>query len=1024
MSHSGKGLALLLIALAAVGGVGFFLLKGGNDHKIVAPTIAGGGGKAGEQSLPDAVDATNLAQPNAKRDAQPLVSGASAPAAIDPSVPTAEYLVGIVVDENARPVAGAEVSYGPGFLASLGNRGARGAAGRGRGGRGFGRGGRGLPFGRSADEEPLPTTSAKTATDGTFRLPKVARSEGLELRIDHPDFVVLTRNDLVLPASGLDVGRLTLEAGGMVTGFVFGPGGAKLAGAEVVLLDAPDEEPTRRFMNFSFGTRGDRKATSDEEGRFRLTGMPKGKAVVEATASGLCAAVSDAIEVVPLQTAGEVMLHLERGYELKGVVKDGSDKPVGGAEIFAVNNGDWMRMIRSGGQPDYVTGDDGRYSITGLKAIAYDVAASAEGYARASHPNIDPAQVSTLDITLGATLFVAGSVRIKGSSDAPRNVKVQLLPYFGEDNFQFGMIDTDDSENKASEDGRFRIEGLEPGDYRVMARAEGTARGQSTPIKVVEGQSVEDVVIEVERGAMVEGRVLDPTGAPVANAEVRGYEPELPAAADGAATFISRAIRVGGRGRGGMGRFNFDGRRSVGRTKSDGDGRYQLEHLTAGTFDLEVSHADFATLRGSTGEVEVGQKKSGVDFALSRGGSVEGNVVNVDGTPRAGDRIEVTSRVISSVTVSAVSDANGYYRVDHVPAGEAVATREESKGGGGNDMVAVFAMAAGGGNGEDEGKKVLIEEGKSVRVDFSQVEKPIVEGIVTCSDGPVAGAIVSANQGGDGRRPPMIFGGSANQATTGADGRYRLTDLDPGEWSLSVRHPQGLVPTTVSLTLAGGTPTRQDFALDGGVVEGIAVGPDGKTPVNGATVNLERVSGNEGDGEAASTTGAVTMAFNVVGGPIRGNRTMRFGGDDSATRVASSASGAFRIPWVPAGKYRLRLSHPDHLGATSEVLEMATNGHVENVKVSLPAAARLKVTVRSKADGRPLDSHTVQLTNDADGREFGFTDSDGVASFDSLAPGTWNITVHANGRGGRDNGAPQKSVTCEAGLTAETIVDF
>lgn len=1046
MKQAGKGIALLLVVLAAVGGVGFWLLNSGGQQKLgQTPGLASKGGGSGSEALPDAASAANLAQPAAQRDAQPTTAVESAPAAAGANVPTAEYLVGTVVDESGRPVAGADVSYGPGFLASLGNRAgranARGGNDRGgRGGRGNrgGRGGRGaFPFGRAIDETPLPTTNAKSGADGTFRLPKVARGEGLELRVDHPDYVVMTRNDLVLPASGLDVGRLTLEAGGTVTGFVYGPGGAKLAGAEVVLLDAPDDDANRRgfTFNFNFGVRGERRATSDEEGRFRLTGMPKGKAIVEASCAGLCTAVSDPIEVVPLQVAGEVMLHLERGYELSGVVKDASGKPVGGAEVYVVDNNDWMRLVRSGGQPDYVTDDDGKYAISGLKAIAHDVAASAEGYARANHPNIDPSQVATLDITLGATLYVAGSVRLKGSSEAPRNVKVQVVPWFGNDNIQIPGFEGDDAENKVSEDGRFRVEGLEPGDYRVVARADGTTRAQSEPIKIAEGQSVENVVIEVDRGATVEGRVLDPTGAPVANADVRAFEPPPAPGAGGNEMVIGRGIRIGGRG-GRAGRFNFDGRRSAGRTKTDSEGRYSLQHLLAGTYEVEVSHADFATLRGTTGEVATAETKRNVDFALGRGGTIEGNVVAVDGSPRAGDRIEVRSKAISSVTLNAVSDANGYYRVDHVPAGEAVATREEAQSGNGpGDMAVVFAMAGVGGDDNGDGKTVLIEEGQTVRVDFSQVEKPVLEGIVTCSDGPVAGATVTASSGGGGfggRGIPGIFGGGdRKEATTGADGRYRITDLDPGDWRVSARHPQGPVPTTLNVKLEGGATVRQDFALEGGVIEGLAVAEDGKTPIEGATVRLERV---EGDG-GGNTTGEVRMEFAIAaGGPLggggRGARTMRFGGPgDDNSRVASQRDGSFRIPWVPAGKYRVRVTHPAHLATTSDTVELAMNGHVEGLKVALPAAARLKVTVRSKADGRPLEGHSVQLGNDADGREFGFTDSDGVASFDSLAPGAWNITVREGGgraspRGGRNDSGPQKTVTCEAGLTAETIVDF
>ncbi|MSP15098.1 MAG: hypothetical protein EXR73_00555 [Myxococcales bacterium] len=1032
MRNAGKGLVLLAIVLAAAASIGFWIMSGGNDKPTLVAggkTAAEGGARVDALAAPADVDPHTDGGLAAERAADPkATTPETATAATSAPIPTADHLIGIVVDAQGQPVAGANVSYGgstlPAFARGRGGPGGRG----GRGGRGRGRSGISFINPTNAPTE-VQNVTAKTGLDGSFHLAKPARTEGIELRVDHPDYVLLVRNDLVLPASGLDVGHLKLEAGGAVTGFVYGPGGAKLSGADVILSDPPNEEPGRNFFSFNFGARGERHATTDEEGRFRLTGMPVGKAVVEASADGLVTSVSAPIEVIVQQTAGEVVLHLERGFTLKGTVKDAGGKPVAGAELTAADPSDWQRLMRSTGTPDYVTDDDGRYEISGLKAGAISITATATGFARKETPNIDPAQTSTLDITLGETLFVAGRVQLKGTSEAPSDIKVQLVPHWGDNNINMPLLDTEDLENKSTDAGLFRVEGVEPGDYRVIARGAGTTRGTSEPIKIEDGKSVENLVVEVERGALVSGRVLDPSGAPVTNAALRAAEPRPPQQDDGnAVALTSTGIRLGGGRALRMPRMNFDGRRTLGRTTTDADGRYKIEHLGVGTLEVEITHPDFAMLVATVADVTAGEQRKDVDFRLPRGGTLEGTIVGIDGAPRAGDRVNVQSKSIESVHLSAVSDANGYYRVDHVPAGEAVATREEQETGGGGAGDFVFVMAGGGGQPE-EGKTVLVEEGQTTQVDFSQMEKPILEGIVTCADGPVAGATVSASpDGGGGRGFPGLFGGQRKEATTGADGRYRLTDLDPGTLRVSARHPQGLVPTTATVTVAAGESSRQDFALEGGVIEGQVVGAGTKNGIEGAVVQLEVV--REEDGGSAGGALGVRMEFAIsLGGRGRG-RTMRFGGgDDPGTRVMTARDGSFSVPWVPAGKYRVRVTHSGHLTASSEPVALAMNARVSDVKLEMPPAARLKVHVRNKATGQPVEGTGVQLSTENEGGGFEMTDAEGVATFESLKPGTWNVSLRdidfGRGRGGGGaSDAPSTSIACEAGLTAETTIDM
>ena len=72
--------------------------------------------------------------------------------------------------------------------------------------------------------------------------------------------------------------------------------------------------------------------------------------------------------------------------------------------------------------------------------------------------------------------------------------------------------------------GRFRINDLEPGTYRLTAQRNGFARqeyGQRAPgrpgttLKVAAGETIRDLVFRLVPGGAVGGRISDQTGAPL-----------------------------------------------------------------------------------------------------------------------------------------------------------------------------------------------------------------------------------------------------------------------------------------------------------------------------------------------------------------------------------------------------------------------------------------------------------------------------------------------------------------------------
>jgi EmrB/QacA subfamily drug resistance transporter len=129
-----------------------------------------------------------------------------------------------------------------------------------------------------------------------------------------------------------------------------------------------------------------------------------------------------------------------------------------------------------------------------------------------------------------------------------------------------------------------------------------------------------------------------------------------------------------------------------------------------------------------------------------------------------------------------------------------------------------------------------------------------LHGTVLAGGTPVAGALVVATD------PRGVVTGSI---LTGADGGYRLADLPPGDYALTV-NAIGHQPAATTVAVGGGLPTVQDVTLNpAATLRGAVRGLDGR-PLNDARVTLLDPAG---DVVAEHTTGEDgTYAFTDLTG--------------------------------------------------------------------------------------------------------------------------------------------------------------
>ena len=325
--------------------------------------------------------------------------------------------------------------------------------------------------------------------------------------------------------------------------------GAPLAG-QVVLTHDGDEPP--------------RQGESTAAGQFAIEGVPPGRWYAEAAAPGYVGADSLAFSA---DRSRELTLRLSRGGSLAGVVLDPDGIPVSGALVEA--DGGAARAAAPRPLPRFVAG--GNFIPRGELGVMTGPI---------PFPPAQPIEASRI------------AEPIASSRAAP--------------------IDRSGSQRMTDDRGRFRIVGLEPGRYQLLASHPDFAGGASAPVVIALGASREGIEVLMTRGVRIRGVVRDERGDPIVAARVTASSAgPMPAAAH-----------------------------------TDPAGRFVLPPLTGKT-TLTASASGYAAATLEIAEPD-GEE---VAFQLERAdGSIAGRVADPAGFPLRGARVSVRGQAAAAVT--------------------------------------------------------------------------------------------------------------------------------------------------------------------------------------------------------------------------------------------------------------------------------------------------------------------------------------------------------------------------------------
>lgn len=503
--------------------------------------------------------------------------------------------------------------------------------------------------------------------------------------------------------------------------------------------------------------------------------------------------------------------------------------------------------------------------------------------------------------------------------------------------------------------GRFRIENLMPGRYRVEARASGFVVERSAEVEVPPGGLAEGVDLTLRRGATIRGRVIAAgTREPVA----------------GALVWSGKGDESGFTG------MMFAVAETLAMDRTEADGSFELLGIEPGADRIHATAEGYAPLMVKGKGLAEGDVREDLVLEMKGGGTIVGNVYDRHGQP-------LPARMVGGFAMDSKdffqvpTDETGHYEARNVKPGNyflvSAALDDESLFTG--DFLGVLGGA--------RIAQAYVKEGQTVTVDITDPSAGgcKVRGRVVLPDGrAVANAAIFA-MAAEANIMDLRFATSRADA----EGWFEFKQLAPGKYRLNVESADWRGSLDMDVPDAPEAELRLE-APDGAVL-GLVVSEQTGQPVPNATVMLTRED---------STLG-------VLGAFMPGGRQTEWAqtGEDGRFRFSGVAAGKYSLevqadsPW---GRGREEEAPAEPLGRLKVPTFSIGLNAVEDVgtlRLPISSAVLVRVTTEGKEMRGGFSVNAIPLDGEGESRRsWGWN---GEARVSGLEAGAYELVIEARG---------------------------
>ena len=476
-------------------------------------------------------------------------------------------------------------------------------------------------------------TGALVLTDGQGRFELHAVPIGVNLALEAVDDDSAPSRVPVRalhPGELRPVGDIVLGPGTTLVGRVLDQDGAPLEGATVSVREGVDDGPALR------------SSTSDADGRYAVPHLAPRQYGIQAACPGY--ATMESVQAFVLGPSGPewiVDFTLPRADRtMQGTVVDSMGGPLPDVGLRL------LRRVTAGGAhflADTRSDADGRFLIEGLPDGSFDVSVDSPDWYLDHTLQLEADSGQLIRLHPSAT--VLGELVTSGAP--PERFTITVKPD-GRTGARTLGGDLRRVFSPEAGEARFEWTGLRPGSYAFLVEAPGFAATRSQDVIIGQGQAEARLLVPLQRGGTLLGRV-DP---PLAGVKVEVREVDWDPASPLEDAFPTPPLP-------GLG------------ARTDDDGRFRIEHVPEGYFVVSLRPDGLPAAHVREVQVDEGGSRDLGTIALKAGGMVTGLVTGPDGRPRAGASVRLSG---DDVHLAVVTDADGSFRLDAVPAGHYEAT--------------------------------------------------------------------------------------------------------------------------------------------------------------------------------------------------------------------------------------------------------------------------------------------------------------------------------------------------------------